>query len=73
MTYKIHTIMEELTAYNTDIALITETGLNTNTYRDRKMMAAAEKKGYKLITGPYIDNKASHLLFIARKELHIGN
>ena len=71
ITYKIHDVMEELELYKIDVALITETGLNATTYRDKRTILTAEKKGYKIISGPYLDNKASHLLFIIKKEIDI--
>ena len=59
---KFQDVLDKLHTLRIDIATITETGMNEKNYRDHAFCLAAARKGYRVISGPYTDNKASHLL-----------
>ena len=64
---KIKDILTELTHLNVDLAAITETGLNDTNFKNHLLVTLAAKHGYRVISGPHTDNKASHLLLLVQK------
>ena len=70
---KIKDILTELTRLNVDISAITETGLNETNFKNHLLGTSAAKNGYRVISGPYTDNKASHLLVLVRRNISIKN
>lgn len=70
---KIKLIMTELQAKNTDVALIIETGLTADNYRERRVIQTIARSGYRALSSPYNDNKAAHMMFLVKNNIVTKN
>lgn len=68
---QIDELMAEININGIDVAFITETGLNKNNYKDKRIMNSTQNRNYRFISTEYIDNKNSHIAIIIRKDLNI--
>lgn len=73
LRYQYIKLIDEMVWQNIDVSIISETGLGTNNFRDASIVRYAQKKQYRMISGPYLDNKNSHICIFIKETIKTVN